>query len=302
MRSKIHPRGLITVSESPMSAAERSWRTIPPAGANRDPNTYCPEITGEVTCGSYSCGGAVPSENHRWLISSIHVSRPPDIEDSETVISPRGWIFDRIVTDGGVAAWQGGDRGPNPGDPAVYGAYLFDGAQARLIGESSMLYSRSIDVADGRVAYVGPLGADTFLFDIGSGTTRSLGIRAENLVLSGDHLLYSHRDSGLNLYDLATGQTLHLSDIGSGYADIEGNLAAWTEAGGIALYDIAAGTKSIVGPPGSYDPKLSGIYLSWQREGDLYLTTIPEPAGAAALIAAAAMLPVRHGRRRRSVA
>ena len=263
------------------------------------PEPFGPQLVSPVISGLNVFGGRFGPATS---IERLPITPDGQVLD-EIVMTPRGFVFDRIAAHGETAAWHGGEPPPTPGGPTTYGVYFYDGTQTRRIGDSDLFYWRSIDITEDKIVFVTPQGKDTVAYDIPTGTSRLLGFRTQVVAVSGDHLLYFHPDSGLNLYNIVTTDTRKLGDgPGSGYLDIDGNFAAWTAPGGIALYDIAAGTTTTVAEPGAVDPRLSGPYLSWQLEGDLFLTTIPEPALAplAVIIAAcwAGRRPVRRTTRR----
>ena len=86
-----------------------------------------------------------------------------------------------------------------------------------------------------------------------------------NLAISGDHVVWSGgAESQTFLYDIGTGTTQQLTNTSTGWPAISGDRVVWSE-GRVFLYDIGTGTTQQLTNDGYWamDLAISGDYVVW---------------------------------------
>jgi hypothetical protein len=201
-------------------------------------------------------------------------------------------VYDRAVIHGKNVAWRGfgGDEGS--------GIFLYDGQTVRKIGDESDYSYDGLALDERSLVWVSS-NDGLKLYDLASAQTTALAGRGSRPAIDGNFLVYQGLwdNPGIFLLDLATGAATASRIAEVGFApSIFGDHIAYSGVGGeLQLYSISTGRTDDLGLIG-YEPTLSGNYLAW-GDGDridLFLTTVPEPAGSSAIAVSVMLLILRR--------
>jgi hypothetical protein len=189
-------------------------------------------------------------------------------------------VYDRPVIRGQNVAWTG------YGGIEGSGVFLYDGQAVRKIADQSNYPYDGLALDERHLVWVDP-NDNLKVYDLVGRQTTSFAGPAQRPAIVGNFLVFQGLldNPGIFLLDLSTGVTnaSHIAEVGSA-PSISGDHIVYSGVGGeIQLYTISTGQTEGLGVIG-YDPTLSGNYLSWGDSVDLFLTTVPEPAGVGTIV------------------